>query len=49
MTRTSTQRVNKTRQAKRDRGLVKVEVWVSPEHKNAVKALEKELNKDNQA
>lgn len=49
MIKTSTQRVNKTRQAKRERGLVKVEVWVRPEHKQAVKSLEKELNKDNQA
>lgn len=46
MASTSTQRVNKTRQAKRERGLVKVEVWVKPEHKQAVKALEKELNKE---
>lgn len=41
---TTSQRVNKARNAKRERGLVKVEVWVKPEHKQAVKALEKELN-----
>jgi hypothetical protein len=34
------------RQRRRDAGLVKVEVWVRPEQKQAVKALEKELNKE---
>lgn len=42
---TPTQRAAKARQRKRERGLVKVEVWVMPEHKQTVKQLEQELTK----